>query len=326
MSTPISQPAVVHPVPEQAPRREAASLRTGARDRPGAATLEGSRRGRTAVTTTTRPQPLARRQRAALRDLVDADRLPGQPVLSAAALAQALAGRSPIDAGCWDELTDLHVDVIPGDGDTLAGAVSWAIRPGDHTGVLLWLHAREQPAPVAALIEHATAQHDGPWQAFDFATALTLGVEALPVAHRPVTAAALTARGFLGRDLWRYLHRWLTDLPPRPALELTVTPARLDGWALSTSDGAGTVEVTAPVGGTAMIGWLGVDPTARGRGLGAALLHAALHHLAGHGASDVVLYVDDDEPGGERDRTAANHLYDRTGFTQIDRLHSYSRP
>ena len=322
MNTPITPTNAAR----RAPRRALAPLLTGPVGRPGAATLEGSRRGRTAVTTTTRPQPLAHRHRAALRDLVDADRLPGQPALSACALAEALAGRSPIDSGWWAELTDLHVEAITAPGDTLAGAVSWAIRPSDNTGVLLWLHAREQPATVAALVEHATAQHAGPWHAFDFASALTLGVEALPVAHRPVTADALTTRGFTGRDLWRYLHRPLTDLPPRPDLELTVSPARLDGWSLTTSDGAGTVEVTAPVGGTAMIGWLGVDPTARGRGLGAALLHAALHHLAERGATDAVLYVDDDEPGGDRDRAAANHLYDRAGFTQIDRLHSYSRP
>ena len=59
-----------------------------------------------------------------------------------------------------------------------------------------------------------------------------------------------------------------------------------------------------------MIGWLEVDPSACGRGLGA----------------DAVLYVDDDEPGGDPDRSAANHLYDRTGFTHVDQLHSYSRP
>ena len=33
----------------------------------------------------------------------------------------------------------------------------------------------------------------------------------------------LTARGFTDRDLWRYLARPLTDLPPRPDLEVTVT-------------------------------------------------------------------------------------------------------
>lgn len=75
-----------------------------------------------------------------------------------------------------------------------------------------------------------------------------------------------------------------------------------------------------------MIGWLGVDPAARGRGLGAALLAAGLWHLAEHGTRDAVLYVDDDEPGCDRDRRAANRLYDRFGFCEVDRLHSYTRP
>jgi ribosomal protein S18 acetylase RimI-like enzyme len=276
------------------------------------------------VTTATHPRPVLRDQHAALLALIEHDRLPGQPALSRAALRQALAGRSPIDGGWWDELTDLHVDTLPAGDEALAGAVSWGYR-GD-TAVLTWLHAREAPGAVCALLDHALAAHHGPWTAFEFASALTLGVEALPVAHRPVTAAALKARGFTGSDLWRYMHRPLTDLPPRPELTLEVRPGRLDGWELATPDGAGQVELTGPVEGTAMIGWVGVDPAARGRGLGAALLAAGLWHLAEHGATHAVLYVDDDEPGGDRDRRAANRLYDRTGFREIDRLHSYTRP
>ncbi|MCQ4045391.1 hypothetical protein ACFOSC_03760 [Streptantibioticus rubrisoli] len=41
--------------------------------------------------------------------------------------------------------------------------------------------------------------------AFEFASALTLGMEGLPVRNRP----ALEAAGFTGRDLWRYVHRGL---------------------------------------------------------------------------------------------------------------------
>lgn len=273
-----------------------------------------------------RPGPLTRAQRERLRVLIDADRLPGQPALTRAALAEALAGRSPIDSGWWAELTDLHVATLPAADGSLSGAVSWARRRTDGTAVLLWLHAREHPGTVAALLDHALAGQRGRWEAFEFATALTLGVEALPVAHRPVTAVALEERGFTGRDLWRYMHRPLTDLPPRPDLALQVRPGRLDGWELATPDGAGQVEFTGPVGGTAMIGWLGVEDAARGRGLGAGLLAAGLWHLAEHGASDAVLCVDDDQPGSDRDRQAANRLYDRIGFRQIDRLHSYTRP
>ncbi|MFD7504143.1 hypothetical protein [Streptomyces sp. NPDC059850] len=44
------------------------------------------------------------------------------------------------------------------------------------------------------------------------------------------------------------------------------------------------------------------------------------------GAHEAILYVDDAPPGdAERDRTAANAPYDRAGFTEVDRLHSFSR-
>jgi ribosomal protein S18 acetylase RimI-like enzyme len=47
--------------------------------------------------------------------------------------------------------------------------------------------------------------------------------------------------------------------------------------------------------------------------------------LAGLGAGELILFVDDDDtdPRSDRNRAAANRLYDRAGFTEIDRLHSY---
>ena len=53
---------------------------------------------------------------------------------------------------------------------------------------------------------------------------------------------------------------------------------------------------------------VGVDPAAQGRGLGRALTLAGLHHLAGLGLSEVILYV-------EADNAAALHLYESLGFT-----------
>lgn len=55
------------------------------------------------------------------------------------------------------------------------------------------------------------------------------------------------------------------------------------------------------------------------------MLGSALDVLAGLGATHVILYVDDDAPpGDERDRTAANRLYESAGFTEVDRLYSYT--
>ncbi|OEJ23066.1 hypothetical protein AR457_38430 [Streptomyces agglomeratus] len=54
-------------------------------------------------------------------------------------------------------------------------------------------------------------------------------------------------------------------------------------------------------------------------------LGSALDALTGLGAKEPILYVDDDAPPGEeRDRTAANRLYESAGFTEIDRLYSYA--
>src|SRR5207253_459824 len=43
--------------------------------------------------------------------------------------------------------------------------------------------------------------------AFWIATALSLGLEALPVEQRSVTHEVLQSRGLVGRDCWRYLVR-----------------------------------------------------------------------------------------------------------------------
>ncbi|MEO5663708.1 MAG: mycothiol synthase, partial [Nocardioides sp.] len=56
---------------------------------------------------------------------------------------------------------------------------------------------------------------------------------------------------------------------------------------------------------------VGIDPEAQGRGLGRALTLAGLHHLAGLGVSEVLLYV-------EGDNHAALSTYTKLGFTHAD--------
>ncbi|WP_229699073.1 GNAT family N-acetyltransferase [Wenjunlia tyrosinilytica] len=81
-----------------------------------------------------------------------------------------------------------------------------------------------------------------------------------------------------------------------------------------------------PHQGTGVLWWIGVEPAARGRGLGTAMLGTAVDVLTALGATEVILYVDDDAPpGDDRDRRAANALYEAAGFEEIDRLHSYAR-
>lgn len=163
------------------------------------------------------------------------------------------------------------------------------------------------------------------WEAYQFASALTLGLEGLPVTHQPAVHAALTGAGFTARDEWRYMRR------PLPAtglsrLETDVEPVP-EGWRLTAGeDGRMQAQATVGLSGTTgVLWWIGVDQAARGCGLGRAMLGSALDFLSAHGAHEVILYVDDAPGDPQQDRKAANALYESAGFTQVDRLFSYRK-
>lgn len=284
----------------------------------------------TVTTTGHEVRPARKGDWLAVLELINADQLPGQPVASEAMLDEAIHGRSPIDGGFWDELRGITVDVLTGAEQRVLGVVSYARRPRDQAGVILWLHAREDPGVVAELVEHARVQLApcSVIEAFSFATALGLGLEALPVRHRPATVQALQAAGFVGEDLWRYMHRQLPapELARADGVEVSIPEADTRQLTLR-EDGQLLAEATIglPTEGIGVLWWISVEPAARGRGLGPALLGSALESLSSLGAEQVILYVDDDDPdpASDRSRHAANKLYDRAGFTEIDRLHSY---
>lgn len=169
-----------------------------------------------------------------------------------------------------------------------------------------------------------------PVHAFHFASALSLGLEALPVRHRPATAAALERAGFTSERLWRYMRADLPahDLPRLTRVKMTPDKGDKDARRLEARKGRRTVAeavVGLPVQGTGVLWWIGVLPDVRGQGLGRAMLGSALDVLAGLGATQAILYVDDDAPpGDERDRTAAISLYESAGFVEVDRLYSYT--
>lgn len=64
---------------------------------------------------------------------------------------------------------------------------------------------------------------------------------------------------------------------------------------------------------------IGVDPDHSGGGIGTALLHRGLHHLAGRGAKRVILYVE----GSQR---YVVRLYEATGFEVANRDMMYASP
>jgi ribosomal protein S18 acetylase RimI-like enzyme len=271
----------------------------------------------------------------AVLGLINADRLPGQPETTAAMLAEALAGRSPVDAGWWAELDPPVTEVISDGSGEVLGVVSYAVRPSDEAGFVLWLHCLEEDQGLAVALVARALDRLGKRtvHAFEFASALSLGLEGLPVRDRPATRQALEASGFTGRDLWRYMCAPLplAGLPRAPAVTVTDNEDP-PGKRLEVRDGGVSGELLAeatigrPVAGIGVLWWIGVVPSARGRGLGSALLGSAVDLLAGLGAGQVILFVDDDAPSGdERDRAAANRMYDRAGFTEVDRLFSFTR-
>ncbi|MFE6714026.1 GNAT family N-acetyltransferase [Streptomyces sp. NPDC057695] len=272
-------------------------------------------------------RPYTDQDRSTVLNLVNADRLPGQPPVDRTMLAEALAGRSQIDAGWWAELNPPTTTVATDLSGRVLGVLSRAVRPQDHTGLILWMHCGKTPEVARALVHHAlTALADcRRWEAYQFASALTLGLEGLPVTHRPAVHAALTSAGFIARDEWRYMRR---SLPASglPRLEVDVEPV-LEGWRLTAGE-EGRVQAQATVGlsgTTGVLWWIGVEQAARGRGLGRAMLGSALDFMSARGAHEVILYVDDASGDPEQDRTAANVLYESARFVQVDRLFSYQR-
>ena len=88
--------------------------------------------------------------------------------------------------------------------------------------------------------------------------------------------------------------------PGRPAAGRTTATALLGfHWTKQHSPDLGEVYV------------VGIDPAAQGRGLGKLLTLAGLHHLAGLGVAEVLLYV-------ESDNAPAVAVYSGLGFTHAD--------
>lgn len=261
-----------------------------------------------------------------VRELVDADRLPGQPHCTSERLAAARRGLLP--PADWVVPARPQISVLAGAGDRPRGVIAYRSWTEVHTGVICWVYAREDPPALGALIGHALAAlaHCPRIEAFVAAPPGPLGPGGLPRAHRAATHEALLHSGFTGRRQGRYLHRALSaELPPAKRVADIVPCDFPPGQRLIVRQGAEPVaEAVVSVGPdrTATLYWIETLPTHRHRGLGHELLGQALALLAEQGATEVALVVDDPQHPDDESQ-AAPRLFESLGFTLVDQLWSY---
>jgi mycothiol synthase len=233
-----------------------------------------------------------------------------------------LAGYAQLD-GRSAEVVAEHAELLP---DLLATLESAA--PAD---LLIWSHGRQSPL-ADALQAHGYEQ----WRLLHqlrrpLSTDRGASGDGGAKEPRPVPEG-VTIRAFVpGKDEDGWLRvnaaafadhaeqgRWTRDDLAAREAEPWFDPsgfllAERDGaitgyhWTKIHPDGAGEVYV------------LGIDPSAQGTGLGAALLDRGIALLASRGCPYVLLYVDDSN-------RAAMNLYHRSGFDSFDLDIQWRRP
>jgi GNAT superfamily N-acetyltransferase len=263
-----------------------------------------------------------------VRELINADRLPGQPCCTRDMLADAARGPSRL-AG-WVAPAQPCISVLADAQDRPHGVIVFLSWPDVQVGLICWLHAREDPAALRALLTHAVAELAGcPLvEAFVGAPPDTLGPGGLSLTRRAATHDALSETGFTGRRQGCYLHRPLPveGLPAK--LVADVFPCEFPpGYRLIIREAAEPVaETLVSVGPdhTATVWWIETLTAQRRHGLAQQLLSQALALLAEQGATEVALVVDD-LPEAAPDRQAAPQLFDSFGFTFIDQLWTYEQ-
>ncbi|MGH7687867.1 MAG: GNAT family N-acetyltransferase [Candidatus Dormibacteria bacterium] len=260
----------------------------------------------------------------AIAALVNADRVLGLPRCRPDDIRLAVLGAATMERAWWDNFRRLET-IVATNGSSVVGAASFAVHSTENRGYLLWLEAREEPSVVTTLLD-ATIDRLSPLRnvrGFWIATPLALGMEALPVEHRPVTHDALLRRGFSAHDEWLYM---VGEPVSRGTDVAHVEQVEEQKWQLTISDAAGGVigRSTAELAhdNVGIVWWLEVQATHRRKSYGRALLLQAMQLLGAAGARRLILYVDHDDPSS-RDRRPAIHLYESVGFRTVDHLWSY---
>jgi Acetyltransferase (GNAT) family len=264
--------------------------------------------------------------------LIEADRLPGQPPCTAENLASSAQEPMLVPVADWMPLpAGPHISVATDDNGRLNGVVAYLAWIDADIGAICWLHAREDPATLHALLAHTL----GALTSCKLVEAVigspsgTPGPTGLPRARRTATHTALVQVGFTGRHQGSYLHRTLPAEPPVvPVKKLVADIFPYDsppGHRLVLREaGEPVAEALVSLGSdhTAVIRWIETVPTHQRRNLACELLGQALALLTEHGAHHVIATVDHPAPATWRSHPVLR-LFHSCGFTQVDTLWFY---
>jgi mycothiol synthase len=272
------------------------------------------------------PPALDDAARDAVRELIaEVEARDGAPPLSDRALLQlAEAGPTHVLAYDGDELigyAQLADGVAELAARDAAGELLAAVEPHAPDDLLVWAHGQASPVGPAAEARGYLSRR-ALWQ-------LRRPVTDLPDATLP---GGVTIRSFVpgqDEDAWLAVNaaafaehpeqgRWTrADISARER-KSWFDPA---GFLLAERDETllGFHWTKMHPGQIGEVYVLGVAPSAQGMHLGPALLAVGLRHLAGRGARELMLYVEDSSAGAMR-------LYERFGFRRHDVSVQYQRP
>jgi len=261
-----------------------------------------------------------------VRELIDADRLPGQPRCTGERLAAA-RGSSVPPVG-WAVPARPEISVLADAQEGPRGIIAYLSWADVRTGLICWVYAHEDPPALRALLRHALAALADCRQieAFVGAAPGPLGPGGLPRTRRGATHDALLQVGFTGHRQGCYLHCALPVEALPAKLVADVLPCDFPpGHRLIIREAAEPVaEAVVSVGPdrTGTVYWIETLPARRRCGLGRKLLSQALALLAEEGVTEVALVVDD-APQPACDSQAAPRLFESFGFTLVDQLWTY---
>ena len=274
-----------------------------------------------------RVRPYQAGDESAVRELIDADRLPGQPRCAPELPNSALRG-CPSAAG-WQAPARARLSVLADADDRARGAIAFLSWQDLRSGLIHLLHAHEDVQALHGLVAHAlTALGECPRiEAFTAASPGTLGPGGLPRAHRAATHDVLVGLGFTGRLRGHYLLRRLGTGHPTK-LVADVYPCEYPpGHRLvlhKAAEPIAEIVVSTARDRTATVYWIETAPEYRHRGLAGKLLDQAMALLTEEGATHVVAAV-----GTTRRATGttgtAPRLFHEAGFEVVDQLWEYDR-